>query len=84
MSGGKIKIEFVGNFFLKTIAKRFVLLGISVSKEKIKTYKDLNQKINGKKTTNFESDKRILKSTIQNFDREYPINTKLFILLLEK
>ena len=75
MAMGKIKVDFVGNFFLKTLAKRLVLLGMPAPKEKVKTYKELDQQIRGTNPTTIENDKIILIDTIKDFDKEFPKNT---------
>jgi hypothetical protein len=73
MAEGKIDIKFVGNYFLTKIMKNLILLGMPAPKGKVKTYKELDQKVRGTKTTIFESDRKVLIEAITNFEDEYPI-----------
>ncbi len=72
MAQGKIKIQYVGNFFSSKILKNLILLGMPAPKGKVKTYKELDQFISGTKPTNFDNDRKLLISVIKNFEKEYP------------
>ena len=77
MATGEIKAEYIGNPFLKIVAKRLTLLGMPIPKGKIQTTKELNQEKMGTKPSGFEKDRKTLIDLINNFDKNYPDNTKI-------
>jgi hypothetical protein len=68
----EIKIKLQSNFFMTKVLKHLILLGVPAPKGKVKTYKELDQKVRGTKPKEFESDRKMLIETIKNFKTEYP------------
>ncbi len=68
MAVGVIPTKYVGNFFLNTIAKHLILLGMPVPKGKIETVPELKQGIGGSKPKNLDYDKNELLELTNNFN----------------
>lgn len=67
MAVGQIPTKYVGNFFLETLAKQLILLGMPAPKGKVETVPELKQGIGGTKPTAFEDDKKTLLSLVKDF-----------------
>jgi hypothetical protein len=67
MAVGLISTNYIGNFFLNTIVKHLILLGIPAPKGKIETTPELKQGIGGTRPTSFEDDKKELLGFIKEF-----------------
>ena len=77
MSLGEIKTEYVGNKFLEMVIKQLILLGLPAPKGKVETVKELKQGVGGTKPQNFDDDKNMLISKIEEFNNVFPANKKL-------
>lgn len=71
LATGNIKVQPNSTLLQKTVLKQFVLLGMPVPKEKVKTYKELDQKYSGTNPTTLENDKEILVNLIKNYNNDY-------------
>ena len=67
MGVGILPTKYIGNFFLKTLVKHLILLGMPAPKGKVETVPELKQGIGGTKPTAFEDDKKILLSLVKEF-----------------
>jgi hypothetical protein len=67
MAIGEISTKYVGNFFLETLVKHLILLGMPAPKGKVETVLELKQGVKGTKPTSIERDKQTLMGYVQDF-----------------
>ncbi len=77
MATGKIQPKYLGNVLFKTIVKWLILAGIPTPKGKVQTVRELNQEKEGTRPVGFDQDLKLLINYIEEFDKSFPLNTKI-------
>lgn len=63
--------RYMGNFFIRTVVKKLIMLGMKAPKGKVQTVPELKQGVGGTKPTVFEKDKQALLKLIDDFYYQY-------------